>query len=206
MARMQVAPSARNRVRAARIVRSMRKRSLVLILPALLAGCVAPEAARVDDTRRPLDTLPGNARLGEVEADLLATARARFGAAALERTLAAPTHLIVKRFAGMAPPPPPPGAGADWRPPTPSAMMIKDSGRWLVATPDGWRDANGAAAAEIEAVMALREFWDEPATSLACPDYGASLLLLRAPARARTVRNSMCTSVADRIVLAALRA
>jgi hypothetical protein len=181
------------------------KRRLFLTISLLLAGCMTAAPPAVDDGRRPLETLPAEAGLADVEADLLATARERYGTAALERALAAPTHVIVKRFAGMAPPPPP-GAGPDWRPPTPSAMLIKDEGRWLAATPDGWRAADSAATAEIEAVIASRAFWSEPATNLPCPDAGALLLLIKAPSRERTVRISRCTSVAQQIVLAALRA
>jgi hypothetical protein len=183
----------------------MTGRLTFLAISAVLAGCTATVPVAVDDGRRPLETLPGEAGPADAEADLLATARERYGSAALERALAAPTHVIVKRFAGRAPPPPP-GAAPDWRPPTPSAMLIKEDGRWLAATPDGWRGANPEATAEIEAAIAGREFWSEPATNLPCPDAGALLLLLEAPTRERTVRLSRCTSIAQQIVLAALRA
>ena len=182
----------------------MRKR-LILLALAALSGCVAAEPASVDPDRRPLDTLPANARLSEVEADLLATARERYGDARIDRALAMPDHLIVKRFAGMAPPPPP-GAGADWRPPTPSALLTKQSGRWLVATPDGWREANREATAEIDALLATEDFWNESASVPACPDFGASNLLLKVPSRARIVRSHQCTSATTRVIEAAFRA
>jgi hypothetical protein len=177
----------------------------MLLAPGLLAGCVASPPLSDDSGRRPLEVLHGDATLAVVEADLLATARERYGALALQRALAAPTHLIVKRFAGRAPPPPS-GAGPGWMPPTPSALLMRAEGRWLAATLDGWRDADRDAAAEIDAAMASREFWNEPAASFPCPDYGASLMLLKAPQRARTVRNSKCPGISDRIVQAALRA
>jgi hypothetical protein len=183
----------------------MKKPLIWLALPALLAGCVAPETTTVDTGRRLLDTLPGNARLAEVEADLLATARDRYGDTRIDRALAMPDYLVAKRFVGMAPPPPP-GAGAAWRPPTPSALLSKQSGRWLVATPDGWREANREAAAEIDTLLASSDFWNEPATVPACPDFGASNLLLKAPGKARTVRSHQCSSATTRVIEAAFRA
>ena len=182
----------------------MRKRLVLLALPAL-AGCVAPQPASVDPNRRPLDTLPADARLAEVEADLLATARERYGDARIDRALAMPDYLVAKRFVGMAPPPPP-GAGADWRPPTPNALLSKQSGRWLVATPDGWREANREVAAELETLLASADFWREAATVPACPDFGASNLLLKMPGKARTVRSHQCSSATTRVIEAAFRA
>lgn len=184
----------------------MSARSLAL-LAALLAGCAAPQPAAAPDSAlaRPLDTLPGGFDPALVRSDLLATARERFGAAAVERAQAAPAHLFAKRFAGMAPPPPP-GAGPDWRPPTPAALLIREGAGWLAATPDGWRPAKPEAAAEIDALLADPTFWSEPAYTPPCPDYGANLLLLKAPGRAETLRNSLCDSRSARLVLAALSA
>jgi hypothetical protein len=181
----------------------MNKRFLLLLVPAALSGCVVPPA--VDRDRRPLEVLPGDARLAEAEADLLATARARFGQTALDRALTAPLHLIVKRFAGMAPPPPP-GAGPDWRPPTPAALLYKERGTWMVATEEGWRQVHSEVSDELDAILAGRTLWNETATIQACPDYGASLLLLKVPERARIVRNHQCTSETSRLVGEALQA
>jgi len=149
--------------------------------------------------------LPPGVDRASVRADLLATARERYGAEAVQRALASPVHLIVKRFAGMAPPPPP-GAGPDWTVPTPSALLIREGSRWLVATGSGWREAKADASAEIDSLLADRQLWAEPFYTPACPDYGASLLLLKVPGRAETVRNSQCTSQGSRVVEAALRA
>jgi len=179
------------------------------LLPfAALAACAAPSAPPPPEpvtSARPLDTLPAEAGIPRVRADLLATAGERYGSAALSRALAAPTHLIVKRFAGMAPPPPP-GAGPDWRPPTPSAMLIKEGGQWLAATPDGWRPVAGKEAGQLDSIIAAARFWSEPAYTQACPDFGASNLLLKVPGRAETVRNAQCTSAAADLVQAALSA
>ena len=76
----------------------------------------------------------------------------------------------------------------------------------MVAAAGGWRPASGDASAEIDRVVSDPAFWSEPPLNLPCPDYGASLLLLKVPDRAETVRKSSCTSAADKAVLAALRA
>ncbi|MBA3510757.1 hypothetical protein [Sphingomonas sp.] len=62
----------------------------------------------------------------------------------------------------------------------------------------------GAGVAACAAPIA--GFWSEPAYTPPGPDFGASLLLLKVPAKAETVRNSTCMSRASRIVEAALRA
>ena len=181
-------------------------RSPALFAALLASGCTQPQVAAVDPPpERPLHSLPAGADLEAVRADLLATARQRYGAAALERALAGPTHIIVKRFAGMAPPPPP-GAGADWRPPTPSAMLIREASGWLAATPDGWRPAAPEAAAQLESLLAGTRLWDERAYTPPCPDFGASNVLLKVPGRRETVRNALCSSAAADLVQAALGA
>ena len=155
-------------------------------------------------TARPLDTLPSGYDPTLVRSDLIATARDRYGEQAVDRALSSSSFLIVKRFAGMAPPPPP-GAGPDWRAPTPSAMLIRDGERWLLATADGWRAADAVAAAEIDALIAGSQLWSESGHVPPCPDFGASNLLLRIPGKAETVRNAQCTSAAASLVEAALR-
>lgn len=187
----------------------MARAKAALLLAAALAGCtvIPPSGDYPHDPARgrPLDTLPGGARLSDIENDLLATARQRFGEAAVERALATPTHLFVKRFAGMVPPPPP-GAGADWRPPTPSALLLKDNAGWQVATESGWRPADAGVAAELDAILAQEAFWRESEFVQACPDYGAANLLLKVPRDARIVRSHQCDSASARAVQAALRA
>jgi hypothetical protein len=76
----------------------------------------------------------------------------------------------------------------------------------MVATPAGWRPAKADAAAELNRIFVNPQFWSEPASVPPCPDYGASLLLLKLPGRAETVRNSTCTSIAEKAVFAALGA
>ena len=180
----------------------------MIALVAALAGCAAqpaPHAQAVAIAARPLEVLPGEASLAMARTDLIATARTRFGAAALDRALASPTYLLAKRFAGMAPPPPP-GAGPDWRPPTPAALLVRNSAGWAVATAAGWRPAKNGPAAELDRLLAGTAFWREAAFTPACPDYGAQLLLVKTPNRKETVRNSQCTSQAALIVGAALEA
>ena len=184
----------------------MALRHLPLLATLAVAACAQPQAPALDPApSRPLDTQPAGASLTSVRADLLATARERYGAAAVERALAAPTHLIVKRFAGMAPPPPP-GAGADWRPPTPSALLMGEAGRWLAATPDGWRPVDATAGVQIDAMLASPRLWSEDAYTPPCPDFGSSNVLLKVPGRAETVRSALCSSAAADLVQAALAA
>jgi hypothetical protein len=85
-------------------------------------------------------------------------------------------------------------------------MLMRRPSGWVVATPSGWRPADAAAAAELDAIVSDEMFWNEPAYTPPCPDFGASLLLLKAPGRTETVRNSTCMSRAARTVEAALRA
>lgn len=177
---------------------------LLLLAALAVAGC-AQSARPGIETARPLDTQPAYADLASVRGDLIATAHARYGAAAVDRALAAPTHLIVKRFAGMVPPPPP-GASPDWRPRTPSAMLIRDAGRWLAATPGGWRPVDATAGVRVDAVLAGPRLWSEDAATPACPDFGSSNLLLKVPARRETVRRASCSSAAADLVEVALAA
>jgi hypothetical protein len=183
---------------------TIRLASAALII-AILGACSTPAPAPVLDSTRPLDVLPGDAELARVRVDLLATASDRFGAATLAEARAATTHLVVKRFVGMGPPPPP-GAGADWRPTPAAALLVRRAEGWMVATGSGWRVADSEAASELDRMIADPAFWSEPAYTPPCPDFGASLLLLKVPGRNETVRNSMCTSQASRFVEAALRA
>ena len=187
--------------------------SVRVILGALgatsLGACVMPSTAPPVTPQgiagRPLDTLPSGFDPAVVRQDLLATAADRFGSAALTQARGASTYLLVKRFAGMAPPPPP-GAGPDWTPPTPAALLMRSPTGWMVATTSGWRTADPAAAAELDAIVTDTRFWNEPSYTPPCPDFGASLLMLKAPGRAETIRNSTCMSYASRAVEAALRA
>jgi hypothetical protein len=155
---------------------------------------------------RPRDTDPGGDDLALSREDLLATASTRYGREALNEALGAPFYLIAKRFAGMAPPPPP-GAGPDWIPPTPSALLMKREQGWMIATESGWRPIDGNVAAELNQAIGDPRLWSEPAFVPPCPDYGASvLLLLKVPGRSASVRKSTCNSNADKVVFAALRA
>ena len=184
-----------------------RNLALVGLLSASLAACAVPTETVAPPAYgdRPLEVLPPGFDAALVRGDLLATARERYGAAAVERALAAPAHLAVKRFAGMAPPPPP-GAGPEWRPPTPSALLVRENNGWSVATRTGRRAVQPDAAAELDTLLADPRFWSEPPYVSPCPDAGASLLLLKLPGRSETVRNSTCSSLAERLVSAALRA
>lgn len=142
--------------------------------------------------------------LNDVRQDLLVTAADRFGQAAVQEALAAPRYIIAKRFAGMLPPPPP---GEDPKPPpTPTALLMNSGSGWMVATGDGWRPAKAEAVAEIDATLAETALWNDSAYTPPCPDYGAGLLLAKVPGKSGIVRKSLCSSRAETIVSAALRA
>jgi hypothetical protein len=77
---------------------------------------------------------------------------------------------------------------------------------WLVATGTGWRPAKPASAAELDRLVTDARFWNESPSIPPCPDYGASLLVLKVPEHPETTRKSSCTSVAEKAVFAALDA
>jgi hypothetical protein len=173
---------------------------------ALLFAC-APQPAPQPVTipaGRPLDVLQWDTSVEEVRQDLLVTAAGRFGAAPVKDALAAPHYIIAKRFAGMLPPPPP---GEESKPPpTPTALLMNTGSGWMVATASGWRRANPEAAAEIDSGLADAAFWSDETFTPPCPDYGAGLLLAKVPGKPEVVRKSLCSSRAETVVSAALRA
>ena len=174
---------------------------------AMLVSCapVSENSSTRGSDIRPLDSISSNPPLATVRQDLIATARERFGSAAVERALKSPTFLFVKRFAGMVPPPPP-GADLNWRPPTPSALLIKDEGQWLIAVSGGgWREAKAPVADELDLLLGEQRFWSEPSYIPPCPDFGASLVLLKVPTRREVVRTSTCSSRTATAVSSALR-
>ncbi|HEY8593513.1 MAG TPA: hypothetical protein VIL42_11725 [Sphingomicrobium sp.] len=182
----------------------------LLLLSAGLTACatVDPDAPPPPDpipSVRPAEVLQPGFDPAFARSDLLATARERFGEAAVQRALASSTYLFAKRFYGMVPPPPP-GAGADWRAPTPTALLIREGGQWLFATADGWRPAKADVAADIDRRIAEARLWSEQAYTPPCPDFGANLLLLKVPGKAETVRQSLCSGAAADLVQAALTA
>ena len=186
------------------------KRLPAVLITASLVACATPVSTPPQPPpgaagAEPLSILPAEADLALVRRDLIATAEERLGSAMLAEALASPTHLIVKRFVGMAPPPPP-GSGSDWAPRPAASVLVRGPGGWRVASASGWRGADAGAAAELDRLIADPLFWGEPPYTPPCPDFGASLLLLRAPGQIETVRNSTCSSRASQIVQAALRA
>jgi hypothetical protein len=171
----------------------------------IVGGCAAQGPVEVPAGDRPIQVMPAGLDSAPVRADLIATARAKFGSAAVDRALANPVRLFVKRFAGMVPPPPP-GSSPDWAPPTPTALLIKTGAGWMVATESGWRPANAEAVAKIESILGQSGFWTESAFTPACPDFGSGNLLLKTAGRLETVRIAQCISAAASLVDAALRA
>ena len=117
------------------------------------------------------------------------TARERFGEPAVRRALAAPTYVFAKFYHGMLPPPQP--GDPPYKPPM--ALLMREDGQWLAASPDGYRPARADATAQLDSLLASRDFWPAPTTGgPGCTDAGASLLMLKVPQRAETVRIGTC--------------
>lgn len=156
-----------------------------------LAACASiPPAETVGPDPR-LTAFPGF-NVAETRADLIESARERYGDAALQRALAAPTHLITKHYVGLAPPPPP-GAGPDWKPASPVALMYRDGGGWQFATGSGFRPAKTETAARIDSTLADSTFWAEPNPGpIGCTDAGGSLFLVKVPSRPEWVSRGVC--------------
>ena len=183
----------------------------LLLLVALLVSC-APAAAPVAPALRVIPTGPSTNSfnwtddMASVERELLATARERFGEAAVRRALAAPTYLFAKFYHGMLPPPPP-GPAPPYKPPM--ALLIRENGQWLAATASGFRSARTEITEQLDAQLASAAFWSAPSSGgPACTDAGASLLLLKVPSRPETVRTGTCgtTQPNERVTMLAIGA
>ena len=191
------------------------QKKLISILAALALPACAP-------TLVPAPSLPATEPAAEatnpgfdatrVRTDLESTARQRFGDALTDRALASPNFLFSKHYVGLPPPPilQPDGSYKEREPAM--ALLVRENGRWLVATADGFRAANPDKAADIDALLADQAFWDEPAWSQpTCTDSGGSLLMLKIAPRAPTtpvVRQGACgaTRQTERLVFLALEA
>jgi len=173
----------------------------LLLLP-LLAACGPVQPTTPVTTAEPPLVIPQGAppesvgphfdRAG-VETNLLASARQRFGEALVQRAIAAPAFLFTKHYRGMAPPPPP-DAGPDWKyPEPPVAMLFMEHGVWMAADAGGVRQARPDKVSEIDAILSNPAFGAEPDfPAPGCTDSGASLLMVKLPARPRQTRRGVC--------------
>jgi hypothetical protein len=164
---------------------------LALLFLQACAAAVPQAAERVIPAGPPPASIDYGFDRAKIEHDLLATARARFGEGAVRRALAAETYLLAKYYHGRSPPPPP---GAISRPIEPlMGMLVKEGGRWLAATPTGFRQARTEAIGGIETILADRAFWAEPEWGPpGCTHSGASLFMMKAPPRREIVRRGVC--------------
>ena len=185
----------------------MKQLLLLLALPLAACTAVSPATRTIPIGAEPEQLESGFDRAA-IERDLLLTARARVGEAAIRRALAADAYIFAKYYPGMMPPPPP-GMPANWRPKFPFMLLFKEKGSWLVSTAEGPRNANPQAMAKVEALLAGDPFWRQPNwTAPQCTDAGASLLLVKLPNRGETLRRGSCgeTELTQSLVLAALEA
>ena len=183
------------------------KKRLSIVLAFALAAC-APAVPVAQPAETP-EAIPPGFVPERVRSDLETTARQRFGNALTDQALASPTYLLSKHYMGLAPPPvlQPDGSYKEREPPM--AMLIRENGRWMAATPGGWRPAKAEQAAAIDAMIADAAFWAEPAWAQpGCTDAGGSLLMLKVPQRARIVRQGACgaTQRTERLVFLGLEA
>lgn len=194
------------------------RRLLLLPLLSLACACAAvrtPAGVGVVDPplvipQAPLpETTDHSFNRARIEADLLFSARQRFGEALVRRAIAAPAFLFSKHYPGMLPPPPP-DAGPDWKyPEPPAAMLFQENGIWLVATAQGVRQARSDKLSELQAILANLAFWGEPENpEVGCTDSGASLFMLKVPQRPRITRRGVCGGGpnGERLVFVALEA
>lgn len=177
----------------------------------LLAGCAAvvpPAAERAIPTGPPPERIEHGFDKAAIEYDLLTTARARFGEATVRRALAAETYLLAKHYHGRMLPPPPPGT--PWRASEPlMAMLVKEGGRWLTATPTGFRPAEEEPARAIDEIIASLAFWGEPEWGQpGCTHSGANIFMLKVPMRDEIIRRGVCgpAPLGARLVLHAANA
>lgn len=144
----------------------------------------------------------------EVRRDLETSARAKFGDALVEQTLASPEFLFAKHYYGLAPPPTLQPDGSYRYPEPPTAMLIRREGQWLSARSGGGFVAVAPEkAAALEAMLAEPGFRAEPAyAEPGCTDAGASLLWLKPAGQPALVRRGACGATArtERLIFLAL--
>ena len=185
----------------------MKPRVWLLTAVAALWAC-APAVPVAQPVAASEEVIPGF-DAERVRTDLQKTARERFGDALTDRALASPAYLLSKHYMGLAPPPIVQPDGSYKYPDPPMAMLIRENGQWLAATATGFRRAKPDQATAIDAMIADRAFWAEPAWAQpGCTDAGGSLLMLKAPQRARIVRQGACgaTQHTERLVFLGLEA
>ena len=167
-------------------------RALVLLAAALLAGCaVTPQAAHGG---RPGEPERREFTDAQIRTDVEESVRARFGPAAFDRALRAEASVMAKLYQGLPPPPvrQPDGTWAD--PQRPTALLLREHGRWLAYVPSGERPLGPEWAAEVEGLLKSAAFWSEArrVPQGGCTDGGSSLLVIRYPGRGDTVRQGTC--------------
>ncbi|MBA3676984.1 MAG: hypothetical protein H0W74_06210 [Sphingosinicella sp.] len=181
------------------------KHGLTLIV-ALLAGC-APVTHPVRPPGRSEKVRPGFDP-ARVRADLVKTARERFGAQMTDEALGSDAFLLIEHYQGLSLPPIVEPNGSYRYPDPPFAMLIRRDGQWMVA-----KSGRGFVALAPERAMALqaalrdRSFWRKPAyVAPECTDAGLSLLWLKIPRKPVLIRQGSCggTKLGQRLIFLAL--
>jgi hypothetical protein len=180
----------------------------LILLPLFLAGCAIPAAPDPQLTTDGRSEASPAFDASEVQRDLEASARAKFGAALTEQALASPAFLLAKHYFGLSPPPIVQPDGSYRYPDPPTALLIRRDGTWLAARPGtGFSPVAADKAAAIEASLRDPAFWSEPEFAMpTCTDAGSSLLWLKLPARRVAIRRGACgaTQRTERMIFLAL--
>jgi hypothetical protein len=168
-----------------------------LLLPILCAACSTALLAPADpstaaSTERATQDREWSDR--QIQQDVESSIRDRFGNAALARAMSAEASIMSKLYRGMPLPPvqQPDGSWKDW--PYPTALLIRENGRWHRAQPSGFSPVEPAAQNEIDTLLGSAAFWAEPARVAqgGCTDGGSTLFVIRMPKQQPRVRQGTC--------------
>lgn len=181
----------------------IRRLSLAASLLAL-AGCVTPS----EQLPLPPDAAHGAGYVdpADVERIVLDAARERYGDNLVSQSVRSSDYIIVWRAYGGIPVPPPPGEPFPPPPAPRMALLAMKGGLWVFAENGIWRQARPGMIAEIEAIAATQNFWQEPVHVPPCPDYGAMRMVAKFSGKPKIARDHACPSQSDRLAHYALEA
>jgi hypothetical protein len=130
----------------------------------------------------------------QIQEDVESSVRERFGDAALARAAAAEASILSKLYRGMPLPPVRQPDGSWKEAPHPTALLVRENGRWHRGDGSGFSPVDAAAQTELEALLGSAAFWAEPARipQGGCTDGGSTLFLIRTPDKPPQVRQGTC--------------
>lgn len=168
------------------------------LLPAILcAACTTAPLPPADPSTAASTVGPSENREWsdrQIQQDVEGSVRQQFGDAAVARAMAAEASIMSKLYRGM-PLPPVRQPDGSWKDPAhPTALLIRENGRWHRADAGGFTRAEAAAQDEIAALLSSPAFWAEPARIAqgGCTDGGSTLFVIRMPREPARVRQGTC--------------